>query len=224
MRCSGCCSARSPPANCATRSTRWNHGYCPACGSWPAVGEVAAGHRTLRCSFCSCAWELNTYACIYCENSGEGFVTAAPDEQRKDRRIEVCSALRRLPQDDRSPRALAVPAAVDLGHRDHGPRRGSDGTRLREARAQGLHEEEEVRHQPEKTAEKRCALRSLRSPRFLLGRCYAATRAARRASVTWLRWSIWCSASDQEAAPVGRKLPFALPSAAPPSACRDPRR
>jgi FdhE protein len=70
----------------------WNQGYCPACGSWPAVGEVAAGHRTLRCSFCSCAWELTTYACIYCENGGEGFVTAAPDEQRKDRRIEVCSA------------------------------------------------------------------------------------------------------------------------------------
>jgi FdhE protein len=70
----------------------WNHGYCPACGSWPAVGEVAAGHRTLRCSFCSCAWELNTYACIYCENAGEGFVTAAPDAERKDRRIEVCSA------------------------------------------------------------------------------------------------------------------------------------
>jgi FdhE protein len=69
----------------------WPHGYCPACGSWPAVGEVAGGHRTLRCSFCSCAWELKTYACIYCENSGEGFVTAAPDEARKDRRIEVCS-------------------------------------------------------------------------------------------------------------------------------------
>jgi FdhE protein len=69
----------------------WNHGYCPACGSWPAVGEVAGGHRTLRCSFCSCAWELTTYACIYCENSGEGFVTAAPDEARKDRRIEVCA-------------------------------------------------------------------------------------------------------------------------------------
>ena len=69
----------------------WRHGYCPACGSWPAVGEVAGGHRTLRCSFCSCAWELKTYACIYCENDGEGFVTAAPDEARKDRRIEVCS-------------------------------------------------------------------------------------------------------------------------------------
>ena len=70
----------------------WQHGYCPACGSWPAVGEVAGGHRTLRCSFCSCAWELKTYACIYCGESGESFVTAAPDEQRKDRRIEVCSS------------------------------------------------------------------------------------------------------------------------------------
>ena len=70
----------------------WNHGYCPACGSWPAVAEVAAGHRTLRCSFCSCAWELKTYACIYCDDSGEGFVTAAPNEDRKDRRIEVCAA------------------------------------------------------------------------------------------------------------------------------------
>ena len=69
----------------------WNHGYCPACGSWPAVGEVVGGHRTLRCSFCACAWELRTYACIYCEESGEGFVTAAPDDERKDRRIEVCA-------------------------------------------------------------------------------------------------------------------------------------
>jgi FdhE protein len=69
----------------------WNRGYCPACGSWPAVGEVAAGHRTLRCSFCSSAWELTTYACIYCEEAGEAFVTAAPDRERTDRRIEVCA-------------------------------------------------------------------------------------------------------------------------------------
>jgi FdhE protein len=69
----------------------WNHGYCPACGSWPAVAEVVGGHRTLRCSFCASAWELTTYACIYCGESGEKFVTAAPDEERKDRRVEVCS-------------------------------------------------------------------------------------------------------------------------------------
>jgi FdhE protein len=70
----------------------WSRGYCPACGSWPAVAEVVAGHRTLRCSFCASAWELKSYACIYCGESGERFVTAAPDAERKDRRVELCSA------------------------------------------------------------------------------------------------------------------------------------
>jgi FdhE protein len=75
----------------ATALDQWNRGYCPACGSWPAVAEVIGGHRTLRCSFCSSAWERTTYACIYCDETGEKFVTAAPDAERKDRRIEVCT-------------------------------------------------------------------------------------------------------------------------------------
>jgi FdhE protein len=70
---------------------QWDRGYCPACGSWPALAEVVDGHRMLRCSFCATAWELTTYACVYCGEDGEPFVTAAPDEERKDRRIEVCS-------------------------------------------------------------------------------------------------------------------------------------
>jgi FdhE protein len=70
----------------------WSLGYCPACGSWPALAECADSHRVLRCSFCSLGWELNTYACIYCTEAGEPFVTAAPDEERKDRRVEVCGA------------------------------------------------------------------------------------------------------------------------------------
>ncbi len=65
-------------------------GYCPACGSWPAVAEVVKGHRTLRCSFCAAAWELPTYACIYCGEQDAAFVTAAPNEERKDRRVELC--------------------------------------------------------------------------------------------------------------------------------------
>ncbi len=68
----------------------WHHGYCPACGSWPALAEVVGGHRTMRCSFCATAWELNTYACVYCAESGESFVTAAPNEARTDRRLELC--------------------------------------------------------------------------------------------------------------------------------------
>jgi FdhE protein len=70
---------------------RWTQGYCPACGSWPAMAEVVAGHRTLRCSLCAGAWELPTYACVYCAEDGVPFVTAAPDEERKDRRLELCS-------------------------------------------------------------------------------------------------------------------------------------
>ena len=103
-RCSGSLFGAATTALAAALDA-WNHGYCPACGSWPALAEVVGGHRVLRCSFCSAAWELNTYACIYCEESGEPFVTAAPDEERKDRRIEVCSALRRLPEDDRRRRS-----------------------------------------------------------------------------------------------------------------------
>lgn len=70
----------------------WNHGYCPLCGSWPALAEVASTHRILRCSFCALAWELTSYACVYCDEDGEAFVTAAPDVERKDRRVEICKA------------------------------------------------------------------------------------------------------------------------------------
>ncbi|MBI3490374.1 MAG: formate dehydrogenase accessory protein FdhE [Acidobacteria bacterium] len=80
-----------PAGDLASALARWNRGHCPACGSWPAVAEVVGGHRTLRCSFCSSAWEPTMYSCIYCEESGEKFVTAAPNEERKDRRLEVCA-------------------------------------------------------------------------------------------------------------------------------------
>jgi FdhE protein len=88
--------AQAPDPSLAAALAAWSHGHCPACGSWPAVAEVVfragGGHRTMRCSFCSSAWELPTYACIYCQHTGKDFVTAAPDEARKDRRLEVCGS------------------------------------------------------------------------------------------------------------------------------------
>ena len=81
-----------PGAPLADALAAWNQGYCPACGSWAALAEVVGGHRLLRCAFCSATWERTMYACVYCDEEGEGFVTAAPEEERKDRRIEVCSA------------------------------------------------------------------------------------------------------------------------------------
>ena len=70
----------------------WNRGYCPACGGWPALAEIVAGHRFLRCAFCAATWERTIYACVYCDEQGEAFVTAAPNEERTDRRTELCSS------------------------------------------------------------------------------------------------------------------------------------
>jgi FdhE protein len=75
-----------------TSKSEWNHGYCAACGSWPAMMEVVDGHRILRCSFCASAWERDEYSCTYCGNSSEAFVTAAPDPERIQRRLELCGA------------------------------------------------------------------------------------------------------------------------------------
>jgi FdhE protein len=69
----------------------WERGYCPLCGSWAALAEVVEGLKLLRCSFCASAWGLSDYACAHCGARGDGFLTTAPDEARKDRRLEVCS-------------------------------------------------------------------------------------------------------------------------------------
>src|SRR6266850_644556 len=84
-------AAESAVSSLGAALTGWNRGYCPACGSWPALAEVVGGRRVLRCSFCAVGWELATYACIYCAEDASPFVTAAADEERKDRRIELCS-------------------------------------------------------------------------------------------------------------------------------------
>jgi len=98
----------------------WNSGYCPACGSWPAVAEVVGGHRLLRCSFCASAWELTSYACIYCAHGGEQFLTTAPetpDRERKDRRLELCGAcrgyLKSIDVDGPSPFPLAAISDIE---------------------------------------------------------------------------------------------------------------
>lgn len=68
----------------------WSHGYCPACGSWPALAEIHESHRVLRCSFCAHGWELKTYACVYCGAAGEKFVTFAGSVDRPHLRVEIC--------------------------------------------------------------------------------------------------------------------------------------
>ncbi len=84
----------SADARIAAALDAWSHGYCPACGSWPALAEMVMGRRLLRCSFCALAWGLPSCACIHCGEAGEPFVTEAPDQRRQDRRLELCSRCR----------------------------------------------------------------------------------------------------------------------------------
>jgi FdhE protein len=68
----------------------WDRGYCPGCGSWPALAEYVNGARSLRCSFCGATWETLSYRCVYCGEEGAGFVTSAPDPERPHRLLELC--------------------------------------------------------------------------------------------------------------------------------------
>jgi FdhE protein len=81
----------TPDPALAAALASWTRGYCPMCGSWPALAETAE-RRTLRCSFCALAWDLPTYGCVYCGDQSAAFVTAAPDLERKDRRLELCKS------------------------------------------------------------------------------------------------------------------------------------
>ena len=71
---------------------RWEQGYCPACGSWPALAEFFFGERLLRCAFCACTWRQAVDQCAYCHEKGERFATVVPDRQQPGRRMELCRA------------------------------------------------------------------------------------------------------------------------------------
>ena len=76
----------------------WSYGYCPACGSWPAIAEVVTRRRALRCSFCAFAWDTGSHGCVYCGETGDKFITPSADaalvEARKHRRVEICNTCR----------------------------------------------------------------------------------------------------------------------------------
>jgi FdhE protein len=81
----------APPLAAALAA--WTQGYCPACGSWPALVETAGGRRTPRCSFCAAAWELPPGACLYCGQGGDTWERLFPPG-RTDRHVEACGACR----------------------------------------------------------------------------------------------------------------------------------
>jgi FdhE protein len=68
----------------------WDRGYCPACGSWPALAECVNGGRLLRCSFCGAGWEMQSRRCVYCSERGAAFGIITPDPERPQGQLELC--------------------------------------------------------------------------------------------------------------------------------------
>ena len=69
----------------------WPHGYCPACGSWPAYGEDPDRSRQLRCSFCGCGWQPRGPGCTYCGGNLD-HLTSLKAEADSSHLAALCSA------------------------------------------------------------------------------------------------------------------------------------
>jgi FdhE protein len=85
----------------------WGAGYCPACGSWPALAEIVGERRVLRCSFCALAWAPTAARCLYCGEADGAPALVTPDPAEPARGLEVCERcrgyLKTLPLDEPSP-------------------------------------------------------------------------------------------------------------------------
>jgi FdhE protein len=79
----------SADSSLAEALAAWPHGYCPACGSWPALAERVKSDRGLRCSFCALAWTPNRPGCAYCGEQGDRFDTLG---ESRAAHAEICGA------------------------------------------------------------------------------------------------------------------------------------
>ena len=94
-------------ARCAalTDVDRWDRGYCPVCGSWPALAELvgAEKRRVLRCGRCGTWWSWLVLLCPYCGNDDHRSLgtlipedvrptpaSPASGESHSKERIDVC--------------------------------------------------------------------------------------------------------------------------------------
>jgi FdhE protein len=130
-------------ARCAelTDVDRWDRGYCPVCGAWPALAELvgAEKRRVLRCGRCGTWWSWLVLLCPYCGNDdhrslgtlspGSAPSASASGEGHSKDRVDVCerchgylksaATFHSVP----TPQLAAEDAAtvhLDVGAREHG--------------------------------------------------------------------------------------------------------
>jgi Protein involved in formate dehydrogenase formation len=123
----------------AAALANWGHGYCPACGSWPALAEIHESHRVLRCSFCAHAWELKTFSRVLRrERRPVRHVRRQRQSSRPARRN--LRRLRRLSQDGRCRRAFTLSSPRHRRSGDDGARHAGNGEGVPAAASQRFQE------------------------------------------------------------------------------------
>lgn len=76
-------------------SQAWSAGYCPCCGSWPALAKICGIERIryLGCGRCGHCWEAEGLKCPYCGmRDHEQLGMLLPEGRAEQSAIEVCKA------------------------------------------------------------------------------------------------------------------------------------
>ena len=74
-------------------STDWCQGYCPICGTWPAIAELRGLERVhhLRCARCGADWWMAWLRCPYCGEAGhQRLGSLVPDAGGETRKVATC--------------------------------------------------------------------------------------------------------------------------------------
>jgi FdhE protein len=95
-------SLRPSLCNCAAQlaayldpSPSGEQGYCPVCGSPPAIAWLEGeGQRYLFCSFCWHQWPLNRARCPFCGSRNQDGLLYLYSEEEKEYRVDACQTCR----------------------------------------------------------------------------------------------------------------------------------
>jgi len=74
----------------------WEKGYCPVCGSVPALSIInEQGKRLLSCSVCGHEWVSPRLFCPFCENKEQKSLHYFFSEEEKGYRVDMCDKCRK---------------------------------------------------------------------------------------------------------------------------------
>jgi FdhE protein len=90
------CRCEQDLAGFVVDESSWEKGYCPVCGSQPAMAQLdAEGRRFLFCSFCWHRWPAPRTACPFCGNGDPGRQTYLYSDEEQEHRLDLCDACRK---------------------------------------------------------------------------------------------------------------------------------